>query len=606
MEIQDRIERLRERMEEAGIDLYIIPTADCHDSEYVGAYFKCREYITGFTGSAGTAVISRQEACLWTDGRYFVQAAIELQGTGVRLMKMGEDGVPTVEKYVEDTLPKGGVLGFDGRVIPAETGEKLELLAEKKGGSLRADRDLAGEIWKERPPLSAEPAWILEEAYAGESAEKKLERLRKELDRTGASAHILTVLDDIAWLLNIRGNDIPCNPVALAYFVMTGERKVLFIQKEAVSHKLQAYFDRLGVETALYDSVYDFVRGLRGETVLMDKGRVNTALWKDLDPSNKIISRANPCTGWKAVKNPVEMENIRRAHRKDGVAVTKFIHWLKTNIGTISLDEAEAAERLEGFRKEQEGYIEPSFDTISAYGSNAAMCHYSAQPGACARLEAKGLYLTDSGGQYYEGTTDITRTVALGELTQEERLHFTLTVIAMLRLGAARFRYGCSGIALDHIAREPFWQRGLDFNHGTGHGVGYLLNVHEGPNGFRWRTTPAAVSWILEEGMLTSDEPGIYIEGSHGIRTENLMFCRKEEKTEYGQFMGFEFVTLAPIDLDALDLSVMEDRDVALLNAYHRKVWEQLSPYMDGEEKEWLRSYTREVKKAGADQQIHG
>lgn len=596
MEIKDRIEELRKKMEEQGIDVYIVPTADCHDSEYAGPYFKCREYITGFTGSAGTAVITKKEACLWTDGRYFVQAAMELEGSGVRLMKMGQEGVPTMEAYVEEALEEGGVLGFDGRVIPAAKGEELEKLAEKKAGSLCADKDLIGELWEERPALSAESVWALEEKYAGTGALEKLKRLKKEMDKEGASVHIITVLDDIAWLLNIRGNDIPCNSVALSYFVMAGDRKILFIQEKALDKKTLSYFQSLEVETAPYDSIYQFVRSFHGETVLMDKARVNTALWKNLDPSNKTISKVNPCTLWKAVKNSVEMENIRQAHIKDGAAVTKFIYWLKKNVGKMSIDEVSAADKLEEFRKEQEGYIEPSFDTISAYGPNAAMCHYSAEKDNCAFLKPQGLYLVDSGGQYYEGTTDITRTIALGEVTQEERLHFTLAAMAMLRLGNAKFLYGCSGINLDYTAREPFWQRGLDFNHGTGHGVGYLLNVHEGPNSFRWRVSPAAVSWILEEGMLTSDEPGIYIEGSHGVRTENLMFCRKGEKTDYGQFMEFEFVTFVPIDLDALDLSIMEDRDKKLLNAYHKAVWEKISPYMNEEEKKWLKEYTREVK----------
>lgn len=597
MEVKERIEYFRKSMKEHNIDAYIIPTADCHDSEYAGAYFKCREYITGFTGSAGTAVITQTDACLWTDGRYFVQAGNQLKGSGVRLMKMGEEGVPTLEEYLQKELPDHGVIGFDGRVINAEKGEELEKYALEKSGSVCCHVDLAGDMWTERPGLSCEPVWVLEETYAGKSGREKLEELKAEMEKEGASVHIMTALDDIVWLLNIRGNDIPCNPVTLSYFIMVGDRKILFIQKKALNVKIQSYLASLGVETAPYEKIYEFVKGFRGEKILLQKNKVNMALWKNLNSSNKIVDRFSPCNRMKAVKNPVEMENIRKVHIKDGVAVTKFMYWLKKNIGKIPMDEISVSDYLEALRKEQEGYIEPSFDTISAYGANAAMCHYSATAESNTKLEPKGLYLVDSGGQYYEGTTDITRTMALGELTEEEKLHFTLTAMAMLRLGNVKFLYGCNGVNLDYTAREVFWQRGLNFNHGTGHGVGYLLNVHEGPNSIRWKSAVSGPQWVMEEGMLTSDEPGIYIEGSHGIRTENLMLCHKDEKNEYGQFMKFEFVTFVPIDLDAIDVSVMEERDIELLNAYHRDVWEKISPYMDKDEKEWLREYTREIGK---------
>ena len=592
--ITERISRLRKKMEACGMDAYLVPTSDFHESEYVGPYFGCRAYLTGFTGSAGTAVITRDEACLWTDGRYFVQAAKQLAGSGVTLMKTGEEGVPTILEYLRAHVKEGMTLGFDGRVVNGLLGESLE--QELPGRTLSYGQDLAGEIWEDRPPLSAEPAWILEEKYAGESAEGKLAKIRREMKKEGATLHVLTSLDDIAWLLNVRGNDIPCNPVLLSYLILGQEKGDLFVQDRSICNEVRSYLTGLGMELHPYGEIYSFLSRYHGETVLLEKGRVNYSLCQNLKKQNAILDQGNPESFLKAVKNQTEQKNIQNAHIKDGVAVTKFMYWLKTNIGKTPIDELSAAKKLEDFRKEQEGYLEPSFFTISAYGANAAMCHYLPTPEDFAECKPEGLYLVDSGGQYYEGTTDITRTIVLGALTQEQKEHFTITAMSMLRLGAAKFRYGCTGINLDYLAREAFWERGLDFNHGTGHGVGYLLNVHERPNGFRWKPVSGkAESAVLEEGMLTSDEPGIYIEGSHGVRTENLMLCEKAEKNEYGQFMKFRFVTFVPIDLDGIDPSYMTDRDLILLNDYHKDVYQHISPYLEPEEREWLKQYTRPI-----------
>ena len=590
------LEQLREKMRERGIDVYVVPTSDYHESEYVSEHFACRRYITGFTGSAGTAVVTMEKAGLWTDGRYFVQAAKQLEGSGVTLQKMGVEGVPTILEYLRQAMPEGGTLGFDGRVINELLGEEMEAAVAARHAKIAYGEDLVGMIWADRPALSREPVWILDEKYCGKSAAEKIADLRAAMREAGADVHVLTALDDIVWLLNIRGNDVPCNPVVLSYLAVTETEVLLFIQEEALDDSARSYLESLGVAVKPYDSIYDYVKTLAGQAVMVEKSRVNYALCHNLDASCRVIDRMNPTALAKAVKNPVEMENIRRAHIKDGVAVTKYIYWLKKNIGKIPMDEMSVADRLEEFRREQEGYLGPSFNTISAYGPNAAMCHYSATEESKAVLEPRGLYLVDSGGQYYEGTTDITRTIALGELTAEEREHFTLTAMSMLRLGNVKFLHGCRGLNLDYVAREVFWQRGLNFDHGTGHGVGYLLNVHERPNGIRWKVVPERQdSGVLEEGMLTSDEPGIYIEGSHGIRTENLILCRKAEKTEYGQFMRFEFVTFAPIDLDAIDKSLMRPEDVEMLNAYHREVYEKISPYLTEEEADWLREATREI-----------
>lgn len=595
--IPQRLERLRVKMRECRMDAYLVPTADYHESEYVGPYFKCREYITGFTGSAGTAVITEDEACLWTDGRYFVQAAQQLKESGIRLMKMGEQGVPTVEEYLKEKLPQGGALGFDGKVVNQLFAQGLQEELRPKGITLLYDRDLVGEIWEGRPELSSGEIWVLDEKYAGKSAKAKLLELRESMEGAGATAHLLTTLDDIVWLLNIRGNDIPCNPVVLSYFVVTKQNCLLFIQPQAVNCQMKEYLESLGVRLQPYEEVYEFVKSLRGERILLEKSCVNYTLCQSLDDSNVVIDRMNPTTWAKAIKNETEMENIRRAHIKDGVAVTRFLYWVKNNIGKIPIDEISAADKLESLRKEQEGYLEPSFGTISAYGANAAMCHYQADEEHHQELQPRGLYLVDSGGQYYEGTTDITRTIVLGELTQEEREHFTLVAMGMLRLGNAQFTEGTYDMSLDCLARGPLWERGLDFNHGTGHGVGYLLNVHERPTGIHRRTTPKNLAGeVLMEGMLTSDEPGMYVEGSHGIRTENLLLCKRLEKNEYGQFMGFEFVTFVPIDLDGIEVSLMTPKDVEYLNAYHSQVFEKISPYLNEEETQWLREYTRPLK----------
>ncbi len=594
--MNERLNELRRLMEERHMDAYLIPTSDFHESEYVGEYFKCRQFITGFTGSAGTAVVTRDDAGLWTDGRYFVQAARELEGSGFRLQKMDEEGVPTVEEYLADVLPEGGVLGFDGRVVNSRLGEAMAEALEEKHVTFSCEEDLVGAIWADRPPMSDRPVWILEETYAGKPAKDKIAELRRDMKEARATVHVLTTLDDIVWLLNIRGDDIPFNPVVLSYVVVTESEFYLFINEKTLDGQVRDYLQKLGVTVKPYNDIYGFVKALRKERVLMESSCVNYAIKNSLDSSNKIVDRMNPTVMAKAVKNPVEIENERRAHIKDGVAMTKFIFWLKKNIGVTDMTEISVSDYLEELRRQQEGNLGLSFNTISAYGENAAMCHYAATPESNKTLKPEGLYLIDSGGQYYEGTTDITRTVALGPVTDEEREHFTLVAMSMLRLGHAKFLYGCRGLSLDYIARQPMWERGLNYNHGTGHGVGYLLNVHERPNGIRYKMVPERMdSAVIEEGMICSDEPGIYIEGSHGIRTENLIVCRKAEKNEYGQFMEFEYLTFVPIDLDALDVSLMEKRDIQYLNEYHRQVYEKISPYLTREEQQWLKEATREV-----------
>ena len=594
----ERISKLRELMKERHIDAYIVPTADFHESEYVGTYFESRIFLTGFTGSAGTAVVTMEEAALWVDGRYFVQAEEQIAGSSIILQKMGQEGVPTIEEYLKEKMPQEGVLGFDGRVMNTSMGEELEALLSEKEVAITCKEDLIDQIWTERPEISKKPVWILDERFAGKSAKDKIRELREDMKRERASVHILTTLDDIAWLLNIRGNDIACNPMVLSYAMITEQDFYLYIHSEVINEEVSSYLKEQGVTVKEYEEIYTMVSELRNETILLEKGCTNYAIYSSIDHSNDVIDKINPTVLKKAIKNPTEVENMKKAHLKDGVAMVKFIRWLKENIGKIPMDEMSVSKYLDQLRSEQEGNLGLSFHTISAYGPHAAMCHYSATEETNVPIEAKGLYLVDSGGQYYEGTTDVTRTIAVGELTKEEKEHFTLTVMSILRLGAVKFLYGCRGLTLDYVAREPFWSRGLNYDHGTGHGVGFLANVHERPNGIRWKMVQERQDHsVFEEGMVTSNEPGIYIAGSHGVRTENLIVCKKAEKNEYGQFMEFEYLTMVPIDLDAIDPTIMTERDITLLNAYHKEVYEKLSPYLKEEEKMWLQQATRAIHK---------
>lgn len=595
--IVERLQQLRSKMKEHGMSAYIIPTADFHQSEYVGDYFTARKYMSGFTGSAGVLVVTMDKAGLWTDGRYFIQAARQLEGSTIELYKQGVEGVATIEEFLQQELAEGSKVGFDGRVIDAKWGKKLEEALEHLKVSFVYDEDLVDACWADRPSLSKEAIFLLEEQYAGEAAASKIERVRSEMKELGATTHILTTLDDIAWLLNVRGNDVLYNPVVLSYVVVTMEKVYYFVDEEKVPASVKEYFDDLQVELLPYDRIYQWVRGLKEEdVVLYDGSKLNYAIVKSIPADVRCIDRMNPTILMKAIKNTVEVDNLIKAHVKDGVAVTKFMHWLKTNVGKIPMTEITASDYLEERRKEQEDYISLSFDTICAYKENAAMMHYSATEESHAVLQPEGLLLVDSGGQYYQGTTDITRTFALGEVEYEQKKHFTAVVRSMLNLSDARFLHGCSGLNLDILARGPIWEMDLDYRCGTGHGVGYLLNVHEAPNGFRWKLVPERNdSSPLEAGMVTTNEPGIYVEGSHGIRIENELVCRKGTQNEYGQFMQFETITMAPIDLDAIVLEEMTEVDRRRLNAYHKNVYEVLCPYMNEAEREWLKEYTREI-----------
>lgn len=595
--INKRIQMLRQKMAERGITIYVIPTSDFHESEYVGDYFKARKFITGFTGSAGTAVITMDQAGLWTDGRYFIQAAAQLANSEVELFKMGEENVPTVIEFIRDHLVQGGGLGFDGRVINGRLGTELKELAEQKKASFHTSQDLVGMIWEERPAMPMEPVFLLEEQYTGESTTSKIKRVREKMKQSNADVHILTSLDDIAWVLNIRGNDIPHFPVVLSFLAITQTECCLFIHSKVLSESVRMQLEQWGITICDYEAIYSYVAQIEAKkTVWMDCDRVNFNICNQLNSEVKVLNQENPTVRMKAIKNPVELENLRNAHVEDGVAFTKFMYWLKTNVGKIPMTEITASDYLAERRKEREGFLDLSFDTIAAYEANGAMMHYCADPESAAVLEPRGFLLVDSGGHYYQGTTDITRTMALGPITEKQREYFTIVLRSNLNLAAAKFLYGCNGHNLDILSRGPLWELGLDYKCGTGHGVGYLLNVHEAPNGFRWKIVPERKdSAIFEEGMVTTDEPGVYLEGEYGIRTENELVCCKAEKNEYGQFMKFETITYAPIDLDAIDPELLTKREKQLLNDYHHMVYEKLSPYLTEEEQKWLQVYTRAV-----------
>lgn len=595
MKVSERVDRLRQLMEEKGIDVYVVPTADFHQSEYVGEHFKARAFMTGFTGSAGTAVFTKDEAGMWTDGRYFIQAAQQMDGSGVMLRRMGEPGVPSVEEYVNMVLPNEGVIGFDGRTVGVDEGQAYADIAADKGGTVVYDCDLVDSIWQDRPPLSEKPAFLLDIQYAGETTESKLGRVREVMKQAGASRHIITSLDDTGWLLNIRGDDVEYFPLLLSYTVVNMDTVDLYADERKFNTEILEEFKKNHVCIHPYNDVYEAVKGFSADdVVLIDPRRMNYALYNNIPENVKTVKQENPTVLMKAVKNDVEIENIRKAHIKDGVAHTKFMYWLKNTVGKEVITELSASDKLEALRAEQENFLWPSFEPICAYKEHGAIVHYTSTPETNVELKEGALFLTDTGGHYYEGSTDITRTVALGEISQEEKDHFTAVAVSMLNLADVRFLYGCTGMNLDYVAREPFWRQNLNFNHGTGHGVGYLGNIHEPPTGFRWQFRPNEIH-PFEANMIITDEPGIYIEGSHGIRTENELLVCKGEKNEYGQFMYFEPITFVPIDLDAINPDLMTEKEKKLLNDYHKKVYELIAPHLAEEEKEWLKKYTQAI-----------
>lgn len=591
--IQERLFSLRTVMKEEGVDFYMIPTADFHNSEYVNDYFKVREFFCNFSGSNGTLLVWQEGAGLWTDGRYFIQAEKELEGTTVELFRMQDEGVPTITEFLQQHMERGQTLGFDGRVVPMFQGMDYEKKLAEREVKFVYEQDLAERIWKDRPAFPAGKVTVLDEKLAGKSFAEKRAEVMKKAGEDGADSLLLTKLDDIMWLFNIRGCDVACNPVAMSYAWLTEEETVLFIQSAAMDEAVREYLAARKVDVREYKTAVEHLKNLpAGRKVLLDKRQCSYALYKIMSEKQTVLEKNNPTELLKAVKNTTELANMEQVYLKDSVALTKFIYWLKTNIGKQEITEITAADKLEALRREIPECFDLSFPSISAYGANAAMMHYEPAPENHAVLKPEGLYLIDSGGQYLGGTTDVTRTIALGPVTEEQKLHYTMVAAGMLQLTNARWLYGCTGRNLDILARQPVWNMGLDYKCGTGHGVGYILNVHEGPQNLRWRFTEGQAEAVIEAGMDVTNEPGIYIEGSHGIRIENVMVAENDVRNEYGQFMHFRTLTWVPIDMEAIEMKHLNDVQRCFLAAYQHEVCQKISPYLTPEEAEWLKRET--------------
>lgn len=594
--VVEKLGILRNKMKENNVQAYIICTDDYHGSEYVGDYFKEREYVSGFTGSAGTLVVLYDEAALWTDGRYFLQAEDELSGSTIKLMKMFQPDVPAIEEYLYDKLSDSDRIGFDGRTLTVAFAEKIYNKVSAKNITFKYDIDLVDEFWKDRPMLSKEKVWKLDEKYTGLHSSQKFINVRAKMEENDINTLIVSALDEIAWLLNLRGNDVLCNPVFLSYMMIFKDRAVLYAAYEIFDDEILKYLKELNVEVRDYDAFYHELKKIdRNSKIQLDYANSNYYMKMCIPADASVLNKKSPIILMKAVKTKCEYENERAAHIKDGVAVTKFMYWLQKNVGKKEITEISAADKLEQFRSEQYGYLGPSFTPIMAFAEHGAIVHYSATEKSNVVLEPRSFLLSDTGGHYIEGTTDITRTFPLGKLTEEEKKAYTVVLTGHLRMAAARFPYGMTGTQLDAIAREPLWKNGMDYNHGTGHGVGYILNVHEGPNGISWQMRNKKLPYaVFEEGMITSNEPGFYPDGKFGIRHENLILCIKDEETSYGQFMKFENLTFVPFDWDAVDMRYMTENDICELNKYHKKVYEKISPYLNEEENAWLKEKTRE------------
>lgn len=571
--INNKIKQLRKHMKDNNIDIYIIPTNDYHSSEYVGDYFKCRQYMSGFTGSAGTMVVTLDEACLWVDGRYFIQAEKEIAESEIKLMKMRMPGVPTIDEYLRQFKDK--TIGFDGKVIPFKDTKQY---AQK----IIADKDLVDLVWGDRPAMSKEKAFLFDEFYCGESRGSKLARIREEMK--GADSHLISSLDDIAWIFNIRGCDVASTPVVLAYALINKESAYLYIQDTVLDDDMIETLKQDHIFIKDYFDIYQDIKNLTGK-ILLDTSSVNYALVSQLN-EDQIIDQINPSQFMKAIKNDVEIKATKNAHLKDGIAVTKFMYWLKQTIGKEDLNETSIADKLFEFRKQQDLLTDVSFSTICAYGPNAALMHYHPTKDNYSKVEAKGLLLIDSGGQYLDGTTDITRTFVLGETTEKERRDFTIALKAMMRLQNAHFIKGVTtGENLDILARGVIYDYDLDYRCGTGHGVGHFLNVHEGPNGMRPKSFD--INAHILPGMITTDEPGIYNEGEFGIRHENELLCVEGNTNEYGTFLHFEPITYVPFDLAGIDYDYLSNKEIESLNEYQKMVYHKLENYLTDEEREW-------------------
>ena len=591
MTTQEKIAALRTFMNTYQIDAWIVPSADPHQSEYMADHWKIRAWLSGFTGSAGTLVVTPDRAGLWTDSRYFLQAEQELADSGIDLFKLKMPGVPDHIQWLAALLPQGARLGFDGNVVSVAQVQKLRNALQTLRVQFFYQQDLAAELWTERPAIPAEPVFLLDDRFCGESRVSKFSRVRAQLVQQKATAHLISPLDEIAWLLNLRGRDIDYNPVTISYAYISEQEVRLFIDPHKVNGDVRKVLEADGVILVPYHDLFSFLEQLPPEsTVLLDPHKT-TQIVSDIVASRATVRGGeNLVFSMKAIKNPVELEGLRQAHVRDGVAMVKWLYWLDQQIGNRDLTEVTVVAPLEAFRRQGKYFQGLSFHTIAGYQANGAICHYAAKPETALSIKPEGLLLVDSGAQYADGTTDITRTLALAPPTEQQRRDFTLVLKGHIALATAKFPRGTSGAQLDTIARLVLWQQGLNYGHGTGHGIGHFLSVHEGPQSLRPESMVA-----LEPGMVCSNEPGLYREGEYGIRIENLIITIPAEKTAFGTFYQFETVTLCPMDLDLVEPALFTNEERDWLNAYHRTVFEKLVSGLNTEEAAWLRHETREI-----------
>jgi len=588
--INERVERLRSWMKENGISAFVFPSSDPHNSEYVADHWKSREWISGFSGSAGTAVVTLEHAALWTDSRYFIAAEKELKGTDFQLMKLRVEGTPSVSEWLVRELSnyQKAVVGVDGNVNSfIEVSSMERELASKGNITVRTDADPMAELWTDRPVIPDNKVSLHPLEYSGESTSSKISRIRKQLADSGADGLLVTALDEIAWVLNLRGSDVHCNPVFVSYLLISPEKVVLYINNVKLSAEIKAYLDLEQIEVEAYEAVVDGLRSYESKSLLVDMSSTNYSLATAV-PTEKLCEGVSPIASMKAIKNEAEQEGFRAAMLRDGVAVVKFLAWLKPAVEAGGQTEISLDERLTALRAEQPKFKGISFDTIVGYEEHGAIVHYEATPETDIPVEPHGLVLIDSGAQYLDGTTDITRTIALGEITEEQRRVYTLVLKGHIQLDMCRFPAGACGSQLDAIARVPMWREGYNYMHGTGHGVGSYLNVHEGPHQIRmeWRPAP------LQAGMTVTNEPGIYLEGKFGVRIENTLLIVPAETTPFGDFLKFETLTLAPIDTTPIVFEMLSEEEHEWLNNYHHRVYESLKPYLTAVEQEWLRKAT--------------
>lgn len=587
----EKLSAIRQQMKADGVAAYIIPSADPHISEYLPDHYKCIKFTTGFKGSVSTVVITPNFAGLWADFRYFEQATDELKGSGFELVKLKVQHAPEYIAWLGETLAKGSTIAFDEKLVSVVLGELLHQQLAFKAIHF-TNKDYLNPIWKNRPSLPSEPAFLVEEEFIGQSIASKLAAVRKAMKQLHVSHHLISSLDDMAWLFNIRGSDVKYNPVVLSFALINENEANLYIDKTKLTATNQAILAQNGVIIKAYDKVGEDLQNLSSEnSILIDPKRNCFAMYKLIPNSVKRILDTNPSTNLKAIKNDVEVNNTRKAMVKDGVAITQFLKWVKDNVGKIEMTELSAAAQLKKFRAAQDGFIGESFNTISGYRAHGALPHYAANEKSDVSIKAEGLFLVDSGGQYRYGTTDITRVIPMGNNTEEEKTDYTLVLKAMIEGCKTRFPKGTCGYQIDAITRRPMWDYNLNYGHGTGHGVGYFLNVHEGPQVFNATATPVAI----ELGMITSIEPGIYRSGKHGIRIENLVLTVKDEINEFNEFYAFETLTLAPIDTSLVKKELLEQAHIDWLNNYHAIVYEKLSPHLNEDEKVFLKKMTASI-----------